>query len=157
MTRQYTCASRWCHSLPCLYTFFSDLSNLCHVNIEPFSLYLGTVFYYTLLQLALWWFFHVAAIFWKIRFPFSARAAESTLYIKLVHVTVVVLAVVVPIVPVVTTLKTSGFGLTRFPPILCTGTNADATFYSLVLPIVVLLQVGISLLIVIFWKIHKVG
>ena len=109
-----------------------------------------------LLQLLLWWFFHVLAVFWKIEFPLHAKRAESAHLMRYVHLTMVVLGLILPLVPVIATLATTGFGLIRFPAILCGGRSANATFYALVLPIVLLLQVGITLLGVMFWTIHKV-
>ena len=50
-----------------------------------------------------------------------------------------------------------GFGIIRSPPIFCLGTNADATFYSLILPIIAILMVGLVMLITVFWIIHKVS
>ena len=109
-----------------------------------------------MLQLALWWFFHVLALFWKIKFPLHAKRAESAHLIRYVHLTMVALRLILPLVPVVAALATTGFGLIRFPAILCAGRSANATFYALVLPIMLLLQVGITLLVVLFWTIHKV-
>ena len=127
-------------------------------SILDFSFYLqlGTVLYYILLQLALWWFFHVSSLFWKINFPLNAKAVESAHRIKYVHITMVLLALVLPFIPVIAAFATTGFVLSQFPSILCLGSNTNASFYSLVLPIQLLLQVGIALLIAIFWKIHKV-
>ena len=73
----------------------------------------------------------------------------------------VIVGLVLPALPVVVTFAAAardsrGFGLIRFPPILCSGLQSDATFYSFVLPINILLAIGIPLLIIIFWIIHKV-
>ena len=115
------------------------------------------MFYYGLFQLAVWWFCHEVSLFWKIKFPFHARSFETTHRIKYVHITMVIVGLVLPALPVIVTVTIgNGFGLTRFPPILCTGLEKDSTFYSLVLPIDILSAIGISLLIIIFWIIHKV-
>ena len=121
----------------------------------------GTVLYYGLFQLAMWWFCHEVSLFWKIKFPFHARSFETTHRIKYVHITMVIVGLVLPALPVVVTFAAAardsrGFGLIRFPPILCSGLQSDATFYSFVLPINILLAIGIPLLIIIFWIIHKV-
>lgn len=50
-----------------------------------------------------------------------------------------------------------GYGLVRFPPILCSPTNSDIVYYGTVFPINIVMMVGISLLIVVFWTIHKVS
>ena len=143
-----------------LYLLICHLSGKCLMAFpnSKFSFYfhLGAIFYYVSLQLALWWFFHVSALFWKIRFPFHAKATESAHRTKYIHITMVLLALVLPLVPVIAAFATTGFVLSRFPAILCLGSNANAAFYSLVLPLILLLKFGITLLIVVFWTIHKV-
>ena len=119
------------------------------------------VFYYGLFQLAVWWFLHVVSLFWKIRFPFHARSFETAHRLKYIHITMVIVGLVLPTLPVIVAFtagnpSTRGFGLTRFPPILCTSLQRDSTFYSLVLPINLLIAIGVPLLIIIFWIIHKV-
>ena len=119
----------------------------------------GIVFYYGLFQLIVWWFCHEVSLFWTIRFPMHAKTFETSRRVKYVHITMVVIGLVLPTLPVIVTFTTgdpSGFGMTRFPPILCTGLQTDSTFYSLVLPINILMIIGIPLLIIIFWTIHKV-
>ena len=121
-----------------------------------FAPHAGIVFYYTLFQTAVWWFLHVAALFWGIRFPLQAKALATSNCQKYFHLVMVLLGLTLPIIPVIATLASGGFGLTRFPVILCTGKKGAATFYSLVLPIGILMQIGVSLLILIFWTIYKV-
>jgi hypothetical protein len=88
--------------------------------------------------------------------------------VRYIHITCVILGLVLPIIPVVVTIadhetddaSTSGglgFGLTNFPPILCAGIDANATFYSLIVPITLLTEVGMTLLIFTFWDVRKVG
>ena len=119
----------------------------------------GIAFYYGLFQLAVWWFCHEISLFWGICFPFHSRSFETARHTKYVHITVVAVRLVLPALPVIVTFTNgdpSGFGLTRFPPILCTGMQRNSTFYSLVLPLNIIMAIGIPLLIVIFWIIHKV-
>ena len=130
--------------------------SITSVTLLLFFLDPGIVFYYVVLQVTLWWFFHVSSLFWKMKFPLHAIAAESARQIKYVHLTMVVLGLILPLVPVIATLTTSGFGINRFPPILCFGANLNATFYTTIFPIMLFLQVGITLLVVSFWTVHKV-
>ena len=125
------------------------------------SSYVGMVFYYGLFQLAVWWFCHVVSLFWKIRFPFHARSFEATHRLKYIHIAMVIVGLVLPTLPVIVTFtagnpSTRGFGLTSFPPVLCTSLQSDPSFYSLVLPINIVLANGVPLLITVFWIIHKV-
>ena len=112
--------------------------------------------YYSLLQLALWWIFHIALLLWKIQFHFHARSFKVNHQIKYIHIAMIVTALTVPVAPVLATVTNGGYALPRFPPILCMGRSPNTAFYSLVLPIIVLMQCGITMLIYIFWNIHKV-
>ena len=128
------------------------------------------MFFYGLLQLATFWFCHVLAIFWKLRFPFHSRAYQTAHRIKYIHITCVAIGIIFPALPVVATMSQAaygtssadavkaglGFGLIRFPPILCTGRHGDTTFYSLILPSLLILMVGMTFLLIIFWTIHRV-
>ena len=89
---------------------------------------------------------------------------------KYIHLVCIVFGVLVPFTPVVATMvqfscgKSSvkavsgglGFGIIRFPPLLCAGRHKDTTFYSLILPLCVILLIGNTFLILIFQIIHKV-
>ena len=90
---------------------------------------------------------------------------------KYIHITCIILGLVLPVIPVVVTMadyatdervegkdsKGLGFGMTNFPPILCAGLDADATFYSLILPITLLTEIGMTLLVFTFWDVRKVN
>ena len=89
----------------------------------------GIVFWF---QVAVWWFCHEISIFWGICFPFHSRSFEKAHRTKYIHITMVIVGLVLPALPVIVTFTTgdpSGFGLTRFPTILCTGLQRE--FYIL--------------------------
>ena len=50
-----------------------------------------------------------------------------------------------------------GFQIIRFPPILCFGGDDDAVFYSTVLPVNILLVLGSTELVFIFYGLLKVS
>ena len=123
--------------------------------------------------------FHTTALLWKIQFPFHARSFETSHRVKYIHIGCVVAGFLLPLIPVITSMITfavklksdevrkskgitfasggMGYGLTRFPPILCTGTNKNAVFYALALPINLIVMYGITVLIFLFYSIHKVS
>lgn len=90
---------------------------------------------------------------------------------KYVHIACIGIGILLPIVPVVAIMAHSargksldeavkgglGFGITRFPPLLCTGVDGDTVFYSVTLPIIVIVMIGITLLAALFWMFHKVS
>ena len=99
----------------------------------------------------------MSVIFWGVQFPLHSRSFKINNRMKYIHLTCVVLALLLPLVPALTNAFKGGYTMNQFPPILCMGTNADATFYSLVLPIDIMLGIGTALLVITFGKIHKVG
>ncbi len=50
-----------------------------------------------------------------------------------------------------------GFGYVRFPPMPCNGRNVAILYYSLVLPTNLILGVGITLTILVLWRVHIVS
>ena len=137
---------------------------------------------YVLFQLALWWLFHTTIFFWKVTFPFHARAFQISGRNKSIHLICAIVGVLLPLVPIIALMANNGldvqnqnenstsqrkvslflsgglgFGSSRFPPILCTGTDPDTIFYSLVLAIDIILAFGCTLLIIIIWSIHRVS
>ncbi len=50
-----------------------------------------------------------------------------------------------------------GYAATTFPPVLCTASDEDAGFYSLILPLGFIQAVVSSMLILSLWWIHKVS
>ena len=122
-----------------------------------------------MLQLLCWWICHVGILFWKIAFPIQARSLNQSKRTRhTIHATCVLFSLLVPLLPVLVTIGhdvvtngeegvgTVGFTIIRLPALICTGVDAEATFYSLVLPSILILDVGLTLLILLFWFVHKV-
>ena len=113
------------------------------------------MFVYVSMQLALWWLFHIIVIFSGIVFPFRTRTIQAAGRCRHVHISMVVIGLAVPCVPVIVSLVKGGHA-SLSPSILCSPKDGAAAFYPLVLPISVLLATGISLLVLMFVKIAKV-
>lgn len=136
------------------------------------------VFVYTLLQTAIWWLCHTTALLWKIRYPFHARSYQTSHKIKYIHIACMIAGVLIPFLPIVTSmaefavdLKTNtelqqrnvtfwsgglGYLQIRFPPVLCAGRDGVAVYYTSVLPINIIVLVGLTELILLFWTVHRV-
>lgn len=126
--------------------------------------------HYLLLFLTLWWICHISIMFWKLRFPFHARDFEIENRMKFVHIACAVPCLVLSFLPIVVitlddvvqrakgvdTVGTVGFSLVRFPPIICSAMNRNAIYYSLILPINLIVPVGVTLLILVVWLLYKV-
>ena len=118
---------------------------------------LGAAFMFLLLHTSLLWFGHVVAMFTKIKWPLGARKIALAGYYKYLHTLCLLASTIVSTLPVAVVLNTSGFATFTFPPLFCTPTNREMTFYCIILPVSILIAIGASLLIVILWIIHQVS
>ena len=140
----------------------------------------GVTYVYLINQATLWWLFHTATLFWNVLFPFHAHGFKMSGKNKYIHITCIIVGILLPLLPIIAimadtasdlkknansttqhrnslfVLEGFGFGYTRFPPYLCTGTNTKAYFYSSLLMLDLIIGCGCTLLIIIFWSIHKV-
>ncbi len=104
----------------------------------------------------IWGFCYCMMVFWTIRFPFHYRSYQNTRRIKYIHVALILAGLILPGVPVIVTLATHKFTLTMHPSQVCLIDNLDIYFYSFFLPLSILLSAATSLLIAVFYEMHKV-
>ncbi len=126
--------------------------------------------YYSTMQINIWWVLHVSSMFLTIVFPYRTRALRISKKLTYIHVACVLVGLFLPVVPVIAVMSHNaveaksgamlagrlGFGLVTFPPFLCSSIDGDVTFYSLVLPNIILVQIGVTMLILTIWNVHKV-
>ena len=133
---------------------------------------------YVVLQLVLWWLFHTTILFWKIVFPIHARSHERSKTTKCISIVIYTVSLLVPLIPIITivakfamdvksdpilqsrniTFGSDGLGfyMFRYPPILCSGGNTNAVYYTILLPINIAVLIGITELIFMFYSVYKV-
>ena len=126
------------------------LTILCYISPT------GILFPYLFGQMILWWFCHVALLFWGIKFPFKAKHLEVTGKNKYIHVTVFLVGIILPIVPATLAGTLGSPTIVRFPSVICATTTSGVSFYSIILPSGILIVAGSSLLVLIFWMLSKV-
>ena len=123
--------------------------------------------------MTLWWFFHVTIFFHKVVFPFHANQMTKLGRNKYVFVVIIVLgksmshslcyykhffqALGIPLPAVILSLSVEDYyyRIYRFPPGICI-TNGAMLFYSMTALIDILVGIGVYLLFVVFWIIHRV-
>ena len=128
---------------------------------------------YSTLAVALWWLMLTAALFWKIWFPFNAKMREAKHQVKYIHAGCGLAGFLVPFIPIISLMASFvqqakldpstdfvsgglGFSPVRFPPQPCNGNNKDVVFYTIILPSTLILAAGITLILLIFWLVHRV-
>ena len=107
-----------------------------------------------------------------MKFPLRARSFQKAHRMKYIHIVCAAVGFLLPIIPVVimilyytygdgessaeATEGDLGFGITRFPPLLCTGRRGRIIFYLIAVPSIAMVMTGIALIASLFWIIHKV-
>ena len=137
----------------------------------------GVAVQYFIVNGLLWWLFHLSYIFFGVMFPFVARSWKKKE--KYVHLLLLVVGeqyfklncgklwswillhvtgLLFPLPQVIATLTQDdhGYILTNFPPSFCSPRNSDLLFYSYILVSSLCIMVGIPLLIIVGWTLHKV-
>ena len=71
---------------------------------------------------------------------------------------IVILGIFIPIPGVLLALLVPNWGyiVNAFPAFLCSSQNLHLSYYSANLPQNILTSIGVCLLVIIFWKLHKV-
>ncbi|XP_019853214.1 PREDICTED: uncharacterized protein LOC109582744 isoform X2 [Amphimedon queenslandica] len=125
-------------------------------NPTPFCKFSGVVFHYAIVNMALWWFFHVAIFFHKVLFPFQANRFEKLGHNKYIFATVTILSLLLPLPAIIICLTVDKFkyNIHRFPTTLCSS-NGDMWFYSTTLPIDLLFTAGVIMLIIVLWTLRN--
>ena len=117
---------------------------------------------------------------WQVTFPFHVLSFEKAGKNKYIHITCIIFGILLPQVPIITIIADfavnlhkqnenstsqhlngsflSGrldFGPIGYPTTLCRGSDKDTVLYSIAMLISIVMAVGCSLLIIIFFSVHK--
>ena len=93
----------------------------------------------------------------KIVDPLKSWIINKQKYARSVHIIEVVAVFFFGLLtPIITVAATDGYHITTFPPRAC-APAAEVFFYGTVLPIIMMCIVGISLILVTFFHIHRVS
>lgn len=106
-------------------------------------------------QVALLVTFHALGLCWGVAFPFHYRRFKGNGKIKYIHGVTVVFALVLPAIPALLHLI-YGYSIAVGPLNVCIVRNIRVSYFTLTLPISVLLAMAASAFVVVFWKLFKV-
>ena len=132
----------------------------------------GAAFQYFFFNLTLWWFFHLISAFYKIMFLDFFREHKSKN--KYIHIVLIILGkyycnsmeffvskgVFLPLPAVLLTLFDKSLGsytLYGYPSYVCVPKNSDMQYYSIILPLNILLGAGLFCLVLMCWRLNKVN
>ena len=89
----------------------------------------------------------------KLQFPIFSRGLASS---KRIHSVVVLLALLVPCIPVIAAFSTGGYSTAIYPQVVCFMKDPDAAYYSFSLILAIINGIGVPLLIISFLTAIKV-
>ena len=118
--------------------------------------FVGIVLYYTAMQLLFWWLCHAAAVLWAVKWPFHSKRFNTSRKIKYLHITLILVGLVLPMLPVLVVGLRGGFTITSSPPILCSGVDVHSNFWAVIFPMSIMLGIGTSMLICTLHAVFKV-
>ena len=118
-------------------------------------IFTGVLFTYSIIQIDILWLCHVSVIFMKTQFPFYSRGIQRKS--KAIHLTVVLLAVLLPCIPVIAAVSTGGYLTALYPQPVCFAKNPDAAYYSFAFVYSTIVASGGPLLIIMFMTTIKVS
>ena len=136
--------------------FWMCIASIFHLVITLICCSAGFIVWYSTMQFTLFWIMHISSIFWKIYFPMSTISLENIRKTKYIHGICLIAALLLPLISPIASHMKDGFVIGDFPPYFCVGRNKAVTYYTLLFPLNILLGVGTSLLVLMFWKLHTV-
>ena len=101
------------------------------------------------------WFLHLFHLFVGVVFPFQSQFLKEKKWKIRLHVVEVFGAVILCGLAPIVIVTVSNYRLSRFPPLFALPSR-EAYFYTLKVPVVIIIAVGINLTFYTFLSIHKV-
>jgi len=103
-----------------------------------------------------WGFFGALITFWGVLFPFRYKLFKEAGHLQYLNHAMVIVGAILPCVPAFVNLQ-YGYQFRTIRPLACEGANRDIFLYCYLIPVSVLTGVAVSMLILVFWKLFKVG
>ena len=135
-------------------TIHKILWNLRYKQIP--SLFAGFTYQAGILIFSGFWLLFITHLFLKLVFPIHFRRFESSKYRTKVHILEIVIVLLVGILIPAIVVGTVEYNIVNFPPTECAA-NVEVTFYTLILPTVIIQGTGMFLILFSFISIHRVS
>ena len=106
--------------------------------------------------LAIFWLLHLIHLFIKINLPFWSKKLDRKKAKIILHAVEVTGAFILCGLAPIVYVSVSKYSFGRFPPLFCFPSKV-VNFYTICLPLCVILGAGVILAITMFWILHKVS
>ena len=118
--------------------------------------FVGFTFHWALMLLAVFWLLHLIHLFLKISIPIWSRKLDRKQTKLILHIVEVAGALFFCSLAPVLTVILSEYQITRFPPLFC-NPSKEIRFYTMCLPLCIIVGTGVVLTIIMFRILHKVS
>ena len=112
--------------------------------------------HFFLLCVSITWFLHLFHFFLGVAFPFWTRLFNESKWKTRLHIMELFGSVILCSLGPTIFVTTSQYTLSRFPPLFALPSK-EVTFYTLILPLTIVLAIGINLTAYSFISIHRVS
>ena len=129
--------------------------NLLSYHSECYNT-VGFVFHWALMLLAEFWVLHLIHLFLKIAFPMWSRKLDRKKIKFILHVIEVAGAIFLCSIAPTLFVIFSKYQFGRLPPLIC-NPSKEVSFYTICLPLCIIMGFGMILAIIMFWILHKVS
>ena len=102
------------------------------------------------------WLLFIIHLFLKLVFPIRARNLDHHPHRGKIHAAEIILIVLVGLLVPSIIVGTSKYNIANFPPTQCAG-DADVSFYTLILPTIIVMATGVILILLTFTSIQRVS
>ena len=157
-THAMSCMHRLTHIHTHYYALKCSHNTSTQAHIDAFPLYIltGFVFQFTVGVLTGCWLAQLTYMVILLYFPFFGERTlkkKKKLYHAVSLVAIITLSLISPVVA----LAKFNYVTIWFPPLMCFPRSQDWVFYSMVLPLSILVAIGVILCILLIRAIHKVS
>ena len=113
------------------------------------------MFQFLLLLNFIFWLAHITYLSVMLVSP-RAKSIMKRKKQTIIHISIVVVGIFISALGPIITLAGFDYIPSRLPPVYCSANNFDVLFYTFVFPLQIIMTIGVSLLIMLFWMTHKV-
>ena len=131
------------------------ITNNAEVDINVLSI-IGFVFHFCWVFMNITWFLHVFHLFFGVVFPFQSEILNEKKWKNRLHVAEVFGSIVLCSLAPTICVSVSQYTFVDFPPLFSLPTLGEVLFYTIILPLSIILAVGVNITFYTFLSIHKV-
>ena len=113
------------------------------------------MFQFALVSTSIYWMVHILYIGVLVKFPFFGKKLQKKS--KQIHIATVLVSIFLASIGPVVTLVHFGYFTARFPVLACLPRNMDVLFFSISLPVIVIVGLGSVILMFLFRELRKVS